>query len=297
MKVQKYQPTLCLKPTQFAVGIVEVEYKVAEMRKLKKSKLQKLIDDTPIPVVLSPWKELCVVDHHHFLFACWHAEIREVKIKLIEDFSKSKLSYVEFWKRMAEMKYAYLMDQFGEGPRDPLYLPSDVRGMADDPYRSLAWIVRKEGGYEKSEVTFSEFAWADFFRAKKLLILQGRNGLKEAAHEGVVLARSSGAKALPGFIDKKKVEMEGKIEKVSGKDSKFVPEASEKGALATVPKIAHEKNELPQIEKIQQKLKKVSKEAAKEKKAHKAPKKEAKLKVKLAAKQAAKEKKKSKTKK
>jgi hypothetical protein len=241
MKVEKYQPTLCLKPTQFAVGIVEVEYKVAEMKKLKKKKLQKLIDSTPIPVVLSPWKELCVVDHHHFLFACWHAEVREVRIQLIEDFSKSKLNYIQFWKRMAQMKYAYLMDQFGEGPRSPLYLPSDVRGMADDPYRSLAWIVRKEGGYEKNETTFSEFKWADFFRSKNLLAKQGRAGLKDAAHRGVVLARSSAAKALPGFIDKKKIEMEGKVGKISGKNTRFVPAAEAKGDMATIPKLDHDK--------------------------------------------------------
>src|SRR5665213_1271385 len=88
MKVKKYQPTLSLKPTQFSVGLLEVEYKVLELKKLKPKKLAKLVHHTPIPILISPWKELCVVDHHHFLFACWHADIREVHVKVVKDLSR-----------------------------------------------------------------------------------------------------------------------------------------------------------------------------------------------------------------
>jgi hypothetical protein len=50
--------------------------------------------------------------------------------------------------RLRENVYPYC--QFGEGPRKPLYLPRDIRGLADDPYRSLAWFVRKAGGFDPS---------------------------------------------------------------------------------------------------------------------------------------------------
>jgi hypothetical protein len=233
MKIKKYQPTLSLKPTQFAVGLLEIEYKVVEFKKMKKKKLLRLIDETPVPVVISPWKELCVIDHHHFLFACWHANIFKVRIKIVKDFSKDKLSYHQFWQKMTKLNYAYLYDQFGKGPQNALYLPMDVRGMADDPYRSLAWITRKEGGYENSNQTFAEFAWADFFRAHKLLDSQGRRGFHKATSKAVKLATSAGARRLPGFLNKKKLEKA--VDTKALPKSKYVPKAQRKGALATQP--------------------------------------------------------------
>ena len=239
MKVKKYQPTLSLKPTQFSVGLLEVEYKVIEMKKLKRKKLLKFIHDCPVPVIISPWKELCIIDHHHFLFACWHAGISEVRIKVVKDYSHSKLSYSMFWRKMAQQNYAYLYDQFGKGPQKALYLPMDVRGMADDPYRSLAWMVRKEGAYENSSQTFAEFQWADFFRERGLLDTQGRKGFHRAVERGKKLAKSPKAKSLPGYIDLHKRNKDIKEEALP--KSKYVPKAQKKGELATRPKIYIEK--------------------------------------------------------
>jgi hypothetical protein len=233
MKIKKYQPTLSLKPTQFAVGLLEVEYKVVEFKNMKKKKLQKLIEETAVPVVISPWKELCVIDHHHYLFACWHANIHKVRVKVVKDYSKDKLSYHQFWRKLARLNYAYLYDQFGNGPQNALYLPMDVRGMADDPYRSLAWIARKEGGYENSNKTFAEFAWADFFRAHKLLDSQGRRGFHQATSKAVRLATSIKAKKLPGFLNKKKLEKA--VDEKALPKSKYVPKSQRKGDLATRP--------------------------------------------------------------
>ena len=58
----------------------------------------------------------------------------------------------------------HLLDQFGLGPHEPRLLPEDIRGLADDPYRSLAWALRHAGAYEKTDLAFSEFKWADFLR-------------------------------------------------------------------------------------------------------------------------------------
>ena len=236
LKIEKYQPVLSLKPTQFAVGLLEVEYKVSEMKKLKPKKLKKLVEETPVPVVISPWKEVCVIDKHHYLFACWHAGISKVRIEVVKDYSKTKLSYHRFWQKMARDNYAYLYDQFGNGPQKALYLPMDVRGMADDPYRSLAWMVRKEGGYENSTATFAEFQWADLFRKKCLLDSHGRSGFHKAVIRGVKVARSAQAKGLPGYLDKKKLK--SILEKEALPKSKYVPKARKKGDLATVPLMA-----------------------------------------------------------
>jgi hypothetical protein len=236
MKVKKFQPTLSLKPTQFAVGLLEVEYKVSEMKKMRIKKLRKLVRDTPIPIVVSPWNELCVVDGHHFLFSCWHAGVTRVRVEIVKDFSRTKLSYHRFWQKMARLNYAYLYDQFGNGPQKPLYLPMDIRGMADDPYRSLAWMVRKEGGYENTNVTFAEFQWADLFRKKCLLDTQGRSGFHPAVAKGLRVAKSSAAKALPGYIKKQKATKHLLLDDAMAK-SKYVPRAKKKGDLASVPLI------------------------------------------------------------
>lgn len=233
MKVKAYQPTLSLRPTQFAVGLLEVEYKVLDMRKAEPEKLARMIAETPIPVIVTPWRELVLTDHHHYLFACWHADVPEVRVEVKEDYSKSGLTYHQFWRLLARHKQAYLYDQFGEGPRSPLYLPLDVRGMADDPYRSLAWMVRKEGGYENSTESFAEFQWADFFRAKGLLNRHGRKGFHEAVRKGLKLARSPAARKLPGYAPTHKnvdIAEQDLLEK-----SKYVPKARSKGEFASKP--------------------------------------------------------------
>ena len=223
MKVKSHQPTLCLKPTQFAMGMMEVEYKVQEMKALSPRKLKKLVESKPIPIVISPWKELCIVDHHHFLFACWHAKVKTVRVEVVKDYSKLKLTYHQFWKKMQKLKFAYLYDQFGEGPRSPLYLPQDIRGMADDPYRSLAWMIRKEGGFENTDVNFAEFQWANFFREKKLLEAHGRVGVHQAIKKGMRLLKKKDITHLPGAIPADKIETDLHID--PQKKSKFVPKA------------------------------------------------------------------------
>ena len=152
-----------------------------------------------VPVVISPLGHYYITDHHHHLFACLLAGIERVPIEIKVDLRKRKMGFGVFWRYMVRHDFAYLYDQFGKGPHSALYLPEDVRGMADDPYRSLAWAVREAGGYQNVEQNFSEFAWADFFRQKRLLDREGREGFKKAIKHGVRLAKSRAASKLPGF--------------------------------------------------------------------------------------------------
>jgi hypothetical protein len=196
--LKKYQPVLALKPTQFSVGLMEIEYKVAKLHALSAKKRRRLIARTKVPLVISPWGELCVIDRNNYLFTCWHAGITQVRIKVVKDYSHSQLGYVAFWNLMARHHYAYLYDQFGQGPRSPLYLPDDIRGLADDPYRSLAWFVRKEGGFKNTDENFAEFQWANLFREHRLLERKGKKGILQAIRPALKLARSRKAKGLPG---------------------------------------------------------------------------------------------------
>lgn len=134
---------------------------------------------------------------------------------------------------MKKEHHCYPYDQFGEGPRSPLYLPIDVRGMADDPYRSLAWMVRKEGGYENSNETFAEFQWADLFRKHRLLESTGRSGFQRALHRAVRLAQSREAKDLPGYINHKQTRRE--MNQLAAEQGKCIVGRKEKAKLSLIP--------------------------------------------------------------
>jgi hypothetical protein len=151
------QKVLNLRPTQFAVGMLEVEEKIQIVREFSHKQIRNFIDDNPVPVVMGPDKNLYIVDHHHFLAVCYHIGIKKVWVKVVRNLSRRGLSYAQFWKWMFKTRNAYPFCQFGEGPRKALYLPRDIRGLADDPYRSLAWFVRKAGAFKNSEKNFAEF--------------------------------------------------------------------------------------------------------------------------------------------
>ncbi len=190
---------LSLRPTQFAVGMLEVDEKIKQVKQFSKKEYKAFINETIVPVVLAPDKQLYVIDRHHYLCACYHVGIKKIKIEIVKDLSNSKLSYAAFWKWMLKNRTSYPYCQFGQGPRKEYYLPNDIRGLADDPYRSLAWFVRKAGAFENSEKNFAEFTWANFFRSKKLLDSEGKAGFAKALMQAVKLAQSPEAKKLPGY--------------------------------------------------------------------------------------------------
>jgi hypothetical protein len=209
--LKKPKHILSLKPTQFAVGMLEVDEKLEVVRNYSKKHLQKFVRATPVPVVRAPNGQLYVVDRHHFLCVCYHAGVMEVFVEITKDFKGTKIKYRDFWKWMAKSRNAYLFCQFGEGPHREFYLPKDVRGLADDPYRSMAWFVRKSGAFENSDKNFAEFQWANFFRKKQLLNRDGMAGFSKALIKAVNLAQSPAAKKLPGYgklnlLEKSKAE-------------------------------------------------------------------------------------------
>jgi hypothetical protein len=193
------QKVLKLKPTQFAVGMLEIDEKIEIVRGYGKKQIRDFIDENPVPVVRGPHRDLFIVDHHHFLFVCYHVGIKKVRVNLVKDLSKRRMSYSQFWKWMFKTRHAYPYCQFGEGPREALYLPKDIRGLADDPYRSLAWFVRKAGAFENSQRNFAEFKWANFFRERQLLNRHGPLGMPRALIQAVALAQTPAARHLPGF--------------------------------------------------------------------------------------------------
>lgn len=193
------QPNILeLRPTQFVLGTKEIESKISKMTKFNKKELQTYCDEHKIPVIVGPKKEFYMIDHHHFARACWETKVDLYTLKVITDLSHKKED--DFWNIMVSKGWVYLHDQFGMGPHSPLALPADIRCLADDPFRSLAWALIDIGFIKKQTIPFFEFAWAAFFRRNLDVPLHSKSNFKTAITLAKKLARSDAAKDLPGFI-------------------------------------------------------------------------------------------------
>jgi len=196
-KIIKKPDVLELRPTQFVLGMKEIEDKVEKLSTFKPKELAEYCDDHIIPVVIGPQKQIYMIDHHHFARACWETKTNGFKIEVLKDLSD--LEPRQFWNQMIQREWTYLHDQFGLGPHPTSALPSDIRCMADDPYRSLAWAVREKNGFKKMKEPFFEFKWAAYFRHNLDIILHSKSDFKDAIAEAMKLAKRPEAKHLPGF--------------------------------------------------------------------------------------------------
>ena len=193
----KTPPLLTLRPTQFVLGMKEIESKVDKLKSFNEKQLQKYKDDHIVPVVLGPHKQVYMIDHHHFVRACWETGIGEFQIDVIRDLrGKTDL---EFWNTMVKKNWVYLHDQFGKGPHSPFALPVDIRCLADDPYRSLAWAMIDLEIVQKQLEPFFEFKWTAFFRLHLNIELHSKSDFREAIRQAKKLSRSKMAAHLPGY--------------------------------------------------------------------------------------------------
>lgn len=186
-----------LKPTQIAVGMLQVERKQKRLRELAgdPAKLEAYITERPIRVVMGPGDKAYVIDHHHLALAL----IREnhTKAPMVVEADYSALDEDKFWKKMDDMRYVHPYDAKGKKQSFDA-IPESLLDLQDDPYRALASYVREEGGFKKVRTPFAEFAWADYFRTRipEDLI---RNDLKKAVKMATKIARDKDAAKLPGF--------------------------------------------------------------------------------------------------
>jgi hypothetical protein len=185
-----------LRPTQFSVGYAEVRLKAAEWKKLGKKQRQQALESHVFPAVLGLDDAYYIVDHHHLGIALIEQDMKEVWVTKLDDMSW--LEPTTFWRTMEFRSWTHPYDHRGRR-RDYAEMPQKLTKMQDDPYRSLAGLVRLAGGNAKDLAPFSEFMWADFFRprvAARLIADEQRR----AVRTGVKLARSKAARYLPGWI-------------------------------------------------------------------------------------------------
>lgn len=187
-----------LRPTQFAVGYRDVKRKRDAIEAAQKSGefSSSHFFKNPGLVVKGPEDIFYLVDGHHRARASVDADVREFRVRVIEDFSH--LPMADFWMRMKENQMVWLYDANGLGPQNPIHIPAKVQELADDPYRTLAEDAQDRGANIKTDKLFQEFYWANFYRQgidKALLTTNYESAILEA----LKLAKTTEAKNLPGY--------------------------------------------------------------------------------------------------
>lgn len=184
-----------LRPTQITLGMAFVRANRIKFAEMKQKKRKKMIADRKVPVVKGPNGTLWMTDRHHFCRAL--AELGETQVRAKVEIDAGRLPPDEFALFMEKSALIHPYD--GTGARkDIASLPATITDLVDDPYRTLAGLVRERGGYKKEKRPFAEFLWADFFRSRVPLDLL-TDDLAEALEMAVALADDRQAGHLPGW--------------------------------------------------------------------------------------------------
>ena len=193
--ILKPVPIKDLHPTQITVGIREVKSKRKRWRREKDNKASEFLGRHMIPTVLGPNKVHYVTDHHHLARALHDEGVKEVLCTVEHDFSL--LDRETFWFNLDNRGLMHPFDDEGRrrGYKD---IPDQVSKLVDDPYRSLAGELRRQGGFAKDTTPFSEFLWADFLRPRiKRKTIE--KDFEHAMEKALQLAQSTEAGYLPGW--------------------------------------------------------------------------------------------------
>ena len=226
--------TDAMRPTQGAVGYLEVRLKVQELRERAATQgtLDKYLKIHPIPAVLGPDGRMYLTDHHHMGLALtilaqeWDEDDRPAAknpfrtccFQITKDLSdRMDISMRQFFLKLEEHGWCHPYD--GAGKRIEK-LPKYLSELVDDPYRSLAGLARKAGAYNKVDVPYTEFKWADFFRAKVPQDLITEQDIARAIRAAMLLANDASASRLPGFRGIRPVEQLASLDEISERITK-----------------------------------------------------------------------------
>lgn len=184
-----------LRPTQITVGFSEVAIKRKQWGALKRKERAALLASHWFPSVLGPDGGYYVVDHHHLGLALLQEGVKRGFALVLRDLSY--LAAARFWEVMEFYQWAHPYDTKGKR-RSFADLPASLSDLQDDPYRSLAGLVRSAGGFAKDTTPFAEFLWASYFR-ERLDKRELATDLQSSIARGVAMARIADARYLPGW--------------------------------------------------------------------------------------------------
>ena len=116
-----------------------------------------------IPVIMGPRDRYYVTDHHHLARALHEEGVERVLVTVIANLRR--LERASFWFVLDNHNWMHPFDDQGRRRRYE-DIPTSVKDLVDDPFRSLAGELRRAGGFAKDTTPFSEFLWADFLRRR-----------------------------------------------------------------------------------------------------------------------------------
>lgn len=192
-----------LRPTQFAVGMTEVESRqnaLAFEKEKGEESFRDYLKGKRKLAAIGPGGQLYLVDGHHLALALDRSGFDSIYIEVIADYSQ--LTETDFWEKMQKKGYAYLRDENGK-KKPASALPTEVKGLKNDPYRSLAWMLETLGAYEKIERPFHEFEWAELLRDEMKIRGDSPKDWKRAVEKGWKIVTGKLAKKIPGYIGDK----------------------------------------------------------------------------------------------
>lgn len=149
-----------VRPTQTSLGFRVVERKMRDLSRLDNLELQKFLIIRAAPIVIGPHNTVFVQDRQHEFAALLQMGHSKGYGKVTGDFSH--LSWDEFKEIMTSRRKVYL-SRLGQ-PITFDELPIRISEMINDPLRSIASEIRKDGAYRKSSEPFGENEWADALR-------------------------------------------------------------------------------------------------------------------------------------
>jgi hypothetical protein len=181
-----------LRPTQPAVGMIQVEERAARMA--GETDFVRYTARRPIPVVQGPDGGFYLTDSHHLASVLVRVGARRATAQVIGRFDNP----ATFWQEMQARRWVYLFDPKGN-PIQPSALPERLNDLADDPYRALAGYAQDAGYYKKTDAYFMEFHWARYFGNRMGWRPIDRLNLLEALQAAETLACQPEARDLPGY--------------------------------------------------------------------------------------------------
>jgi hypothetical protein len=187
-----------LRPTQITVGMREVKAKRKAWRakaEAEDEKAGEFLGNHMVPAIRGPRGRYYVIDHHHLSLALHEEGVRDILVTTVADLSR--LDQDSFWFVMDCHDWMHPFDEDGKR-RGYEAIPKSIKGLVDDPYRSLAGELRRHGGYAKDTTPFSEFLWADFLR-RRLKRKDVDRDFDAALERSLALAKGSEADYLPGW--------------------------------------------------------------------------------------------------
>jgi hypothetical protein len=189
-------------PTQFVVGYYSIPFKTHDVEaSYNDGKLNKYLMKKKAPAIKGPDGKYYILDRHHTFTGIMHSSIpsklKQFQLHVIKDWSG--ITIEDFHKRIEKEKLYWPYDENNQ-KRSAADLPDNLLNLKDDPYRSLAWLVRKNKGFNKLKISYLEFFWAQFFRNQGIqLATSDAAELNKVLPQALKLARSPKASHLPGY--------------------------------------------------------------------------------------------------